>query len=260
MNITSLPFELQDFIYDFDGRYKTAMSRCLTLIKQRRKTPIGVRGSDCWTDSTRYTSSTRYDIMLLSEECNIPEYYAELQLRLARHKSRMVPLERGWGIKGVTSHLTRVGSSYLFKDVLGIYKVGLVYDSIVLDGVTYKSTTKVNSVALQYGPRVANRVLNAYGDETKVKCIDVLDPVFKKSIKGRKVKTFRELGVSENGIPSKDFYFNKEIIEGKEYFLDIRTQYFRTKRTGKIMGCIIRNNRGGIFDIIWNTEDRQPPK
>lgn len=250
--IISLPFELQDLIYDFDGRYKTAMSRCLTLIKQRGQTPLGLR-SDRWTHDLS-------DKIMRADLSKIPEYYAELHLRLARHKSRIVPLQRGWGIKGVTSHLTRVGSSYLFKDVLGIYKVGLVYDSIVLDGVTYKSTTKVNSVALQYGPRVANRVLNAYGVETKVKCIDVLDPVFKKNIKGRKVKAYRELGVSENGIPSKDFYFKKEIIEGKKYFLDIRTQYFRTKRTGKIMGCILRNNRGGIFDIIWNTEDRLPPK
>ena len=253
--ITSLPFELQDLIYDFDGRYKMAMSRCLTLIKQRRQTPIGMR-------SGSWTTDLRHDMLRFGDDdyIYIPEYYAELQNRLAWHKSRMVPLEHGWGIKGITSHLTRVPSSYLFKDVFGIYKVGLVYDSIVLDGVTYKSTTKVNSVALQHGPMVAKRILKAYGTETNVKCIDVLDPEFKKSIKGRKVKTFRELGVSENGIPGKDFYFKKEIIEGKEYFLDIRTQYFRTKRTGKIIGCIFRNNRGGIFDIIWYTEDRKPPK
>jgi hypothetical protein len=252
----SLPFELQDLIYDFDGRYKKAMSQCHTLIKQRRQTPIGMRGSDRWS------GSMRYDIMMFGEDTmtRLPEYYAELQIRLAKHKSRMVPLERGWGIKGITSELKRVASSYLFQDVLGIYKVGLVYDSIVIDGVTYKSTTKVNSVALQYGPRVANRVLKAYGVEPTVKCIDVLDPNFKKSIKRRKVKVYRELGVSENGIPGKDFFFKKEIIEGKEYFIDIRTQYLRTKRTGKIVGCIFRNNRGGIFDIIWYTEDRLPPK
>lgn len=243
--LTSLPLDLQDLIYVFDGRYKTAMTRCLTLIKQRMKTPIGRRGYDRWT------SSTRYDIMMFGENCNIPEYYAELQLRLAKHKSNMVPLERGWGIKGITSHLTRVGSSYLFQDVLGIYKVGLVYDSIVLDGVTYKSTTKVNSVALQYGPRVANRVLNAYGVETKVKCIDVLDPVFKKSIKGRKVKTFRELGVSENGIPSKDFYFTKVNIDGKEYFLDVRTDCFRATRTSRMLGRILRSKFNSNYTIRW---------
>ena len=243
--ITSLPFELQDLIYDFDGRYKTAMSRCLTLIKQRRHTPIGARGSDCWS------GSTRFDIMMCSEDRNIPEYYAELQLRLAKHKSRMVPLERGWGIKGITSHLTRVASSYLFKDVLGIYKVGLVYDSIVLDGVTYKSTTKVNSVALQYGPRVANRVLKAYGVETIVKCIDVLDPAFKKSIKGRKVKTYRELGVSENGIPSKDFYFKKMEIDGKNYFRDVRTNGLRATRTSRVLGRIIRSKYNSNYTIRW---------
>jgi len=245
MNITSLPFELQDLIYDFDGRYKTTMSRCLTLIKQRRKTPIGARGSDRWT------GTTRYDIMMLSEECNIPEYYAELQIRLAKHKSRMVPLEHGWGIKGITSHLTRVSSSYLFQDVLGIYKVGLVYDSIVLDGVTYKSTTKVNSVALQYGPRVANRVLKAYGTETIVKCIDVLDPAFKKSINGRKLKAFRELGVSENGIPSKDFYFEKMEIDGKNYFRDVRTDGLRATCTSRILGRILRSKFNSNYTIQW---------
>lgn len=189
--------------------------------------------------------------MMLGEECNIPEYYAELQLRLARHKSRMVPLEHGWGIKGITSHLNRVAKSYLFQDVLGIYKVGLVYDSIMLDGVTYKSTTKVNSVALQYGPRVANRVLNAYGTETIVKCIDVLDPAFKKSIKGRKVKTFRELGVSENGIPSKDFYFKKMEIDGKNYFRDVRTDGLRATHTSRVLGRIIRSKFNSNYMIQW---------
>ena len=252
----SLPFELQDLIYDFDGRYKKAMAQCLNLIKQRRQTPIGMRDSDRWT------GCTRYDIMMFGDDtmAQLPEYYAELQIRLAKHKSRMVPLERGWGIKGITSDLTRVSSSYLFKDVLGIYKVGLVYDSIFIDGVTYKSTTKVNSVALQYGPMVAKRVLKAYGVEPKVKCIDVLDPDFKKSIKGRKVKVFRELGVSENGIPGKDFFFKKEIVEGKEYFLDIRTDCFRVTRTSAMIGRIVRSRYNGNSFIRWYTLDGQPPK
>jgi hypothetical protein len=98
---------------------------------------------------------------------------------------------------------------------------------------------------------VANRMLKAYGVETKVKCIDVLDPVFKKNIKGRKVKVYRELGVSENGIPSKDFYFKKEIIEGKEYFLDIRTECFRATRTSRMLGRIIRSKFNSNYTIRW---------
>lgn len=249
MNITSLPFELQDLVYDFDGRYKTAMGRCLTLIKQRGQTPLGLR-SDRWTHDIS-------DKIMRADFSKIPEYYAELQYRIAKLKARLVPLEiKGWGVRGITDHLKRLPINYLFKDALGIYNVGMVNDSIMIDGITYKSTTKVNSVTLQEGSRVSGLWMRARGVETKVKCIDVLDPVFKKNIKGRKVKAYRELGVSENGIPSKDFYFKKIEIDGKKYFLDVRTRYVRVTRTTRVVGYLRTFNH----TVYWYTPDKLPPK
>jgi hypothetical protein len=248
--LLALPTEIQDLIYDFDGRYKTAMARTFTLIKQRVDTPLGKRESDRWSWDMGHIISL-FDES--STSIHRPEYYAELQRRIAWHKSRMVPLEKGWGIKGITSHLKKVASSYLFKDVLGIYKVGWVYDTIFIDGVTYKSTTKVNSVALQFGGRVSNRNLNVHGTETRVGCIDVLNPEFKKSIKGRKLKVYRELGVSENGIPGKDYYFKKMIIDGKEYYRDIRTQQLRRTLKGREVGYIDINRQGNWCVKIYDT-------
>jgi hypothetical protein len=88
-------------------------------------------------------------------------------------------------------------SSYCFKDALGSYKFGQVFDTVIINGMSYKSTEKIHSVSLD--------TLAFKGVNTVVKTIDVLDPRFKKTIKGRqiqKIKTYRELGVSENGIPA----------------------------------------------------------
>ena len=103
-------------------------------------------------------------------------------------------------IRGVTTHLKRVPKSYCFNDALGSYKLGMVFNTVIIDGIAYKSGERVYSVGLE--------TLAYKGVTTVVKCIDVLDPVFKKTIKGRqiqKIKTYRELGVSENGIPGTIF-------------------------------------------------------
>jgi hypothetical protein len=93
-------------------------------------------------------------------------------------------------------------SSYKFKDVLGCYNFGQVFDTVIMNGIAYKSTEKVHSVALDK--------LAFKGVTTVVKCIDILDPKFNKTIKGRqtqRVKVYRDLGVSENGIP-RNIYRN----------------------------------------------------
>jgi hypothetical protein len=36
MSLNALPVELQQVIYNFDGRYKAAMAHCLRIIRQRR--------------------------------------------------------------------------------------------------------------------------------------------------------------------------------------------------------------------------------
>jgi hypothetical protein len=107
----------------------------------------------------------------------------------------------------VTTHLKRLPKSYCFNDALGSYKLGMVFKTTIIDGISYKSSERVHSVALE---RRAWK-----GVTTVVKCIDILDPVFKKTVKGResaRLKIYRELGVSENGIPGAIF---KKLLGGR---------------------------------------------
>jgi len=190
--INLLPPRIKQMVYDFDGRYKIAKDKCIELIRQRGKTPIGLRGSDQF----RYVYLEINAFKMNTFHRDFPEYYAEVQRRIQMYRSRM---ENGH-IRGVTTHLKRLPKSYCFNDALGSYKLGMVFDTIIIDGIAYKSGERVYSVGLE--------TLAYKGTTTGVKCIDVLDPVFKKSIKGRhvqKIAIYRSLGVSENGIPGSIF-------------------------------------------------------
>ena len=185
-----LPPRMRQMVYDFDGRYKIAKDQCIELIRQRGLTPIGIDGSDArkniWMQINDFNMKTFHR--------DFPEYYAELDRRVKMYRSR---IENGH-IIGVTTHMKRAPkSSYKFKDALGCYNFGQVFDTVIMNGIAYKSTEKVHSVALE---KYAFK-----GVTTVVKCIDILDPKFKKTIKGRqtqKIKIYRELDVSENGIPA----------------------------------------------------------
>ena len=196
--INLLPPRIKQLVYDFDGRYKTAKNQCIELIRQRGQTPIGIRGSDKWSLVWKQVNAFK----MKTFHRDFPEYYAELERRVAMYRSRM---ENGH-IRGVTDHLKRAPKSYCFKDALGSYKFGQVFKTTIIDGISYKSSERVHSVALE--------TLAYKGVTTVVKCIDILDPDFKKTVKGRhsaRVKVYRSLGVSENGIPASIF---KEVLEG----------------------------------------------
>jgi hypothetical protein len=190
-----LPPRIRQLVYDFDGRYKIAKDKCIELIRQRGLTPIGLKGSDqcskVWEQVDSFNMKTFHH--------DFPEYYAEVDRRVKMYRSR---IENGH-VLGITTHMKRAPkSSYKFKDALGCYNFGKVFDTVIMNGIAYKSTEKVHSVALE---RLAFR-----GVTTVVKCIDILDPKFNKSIKGRqtqRVKMYRALGVSENGIP-RNIYRN----------------------------------------------------
>jgi hypothetical protein len=190
--INLLPPRIKQLVYDFDGRYKNAKDKCMKLIRQRGKTPIGIRGSDAWNNVWKKVDAFNMDTFYR----DFPEYYAELERRIAMYRSRM---ENGH-IRGVTTHLKRLPKSYCFNDALGSYKLGMVFKTVIIDGISYKSSERVHSVALEK---------RAYkGVTTVVKCIDVLDPVFKKTVKGHRSarnKVYRSLGVSDNGIPAPIF-------------------------------------------------------
>jgi len=205
--INLLPPRIKQMVYDFDGRYKTAKNQCIELIRQRGQTPIGIKGSDAF----KHVWSKINDFKMKTFHRDFPEYYAELERRLAMYRSRM---ENGH-IRGVTTHLKRLPKSYCFNDALGSYKLGMVFNTVIIDGISYKSSERIHSVGLE--------TLAFKGVTTVVKCIDVLDPVFKKSIKGRqKVKVYRSLGVSENGIPASIF---KKILANHFGFNDTWYKY-----------------------------------
>jgi hypothetical protein len=200
--MNSLPFELQQLVYDFDGRYTQAMARSFVLIKQRRYTPIGLRAQASWSVTSRQIAA--FDGK--SFHRRFPEYYAEVEQRVRHWKNR--------------------APSKCFKDVLGIYRSGQVYETILINGVPYKSTEKVYSVAMEHS---ATAIGNARGITPIVKCIEILDPAFQKKVKKRKdpIKTFRELGLSANGLTKEEYgayYFSTldkhEVeVDGKEYWL-----------------------------------------
>lgn len=198
--INLLPPRIKQMVYDFDGRYKKCKDQCIEIIRQRGQTPIGLEGSAPMAEV--YILINCFPMKTLHRD--YPEYYAEVQRRVSMYRSRM---ENGH-IRGVTTHMKRAPkSSYSFKDALGSYKFGQVFDTVIIDGKCYKSSEKIRSVALE---KLAYK-----GTPTVVKCIDILDPAFKKTIKGRqtqKIKTYRELGVSENGIPAAIF---KKVLEGR---------------------------------------------
>jgi len=197
--INLLPPRIKQLVYDFDGRYKTAKNQCIELIRQRGQTPTGLWGSG--PPSEVYIQTNHFNMKTFYRD--YPEYYTELQRRVSMYRSRM---ENGH-IRGVTTHLKRAPKSYSFKDALGSYKFGQVFDTVIINDISYKSTEKIHSVSLD--------TLAFKGVNTVVKTIDVLDPRFKKTIKGRqiqKIKTYRELGVSENGIPGAIF---KKVLEGR---------------------------------------------
>lgn len=186
-----LPPRIRQLVYDFDGRYKIAKDKCIELIRQRGLTPSGIRGYDEWKKV--YVQVNEFDMKTF--HTRLPQYYAELNHRLAMYRSRIDPSGH---IRGMTTHLKRLPKKYCFNDALGSYILGQVFETVMINGKAYKSIDKAQGVALDsYG---------RYGTTpTIVKCINVLDPEFKKNIKGRqtqKTKIYRELGVSENGIPA----------------------------------------------------------
>jgi len=197
--INLLPPRIKQMVYDFDGRYKIAKNQCIELIRQRGQTPIGIKGSDAF----KHVWSKINDFKMKTFHRDFPEYYAELEHRLTMYRSRM---ENGH-ICGVTTHLKRLPKSYCFNDALGSYKLGMVFKTVIIDGISYKSTERVHSVGLE--------TLAYKGVTTVVKFIDILDPIFKKTIKGRhsaRAKVYRSLGVSDNGIPASIF---KKILNGR---------------------------------------------
>ena len=167
-----LPCDIQDYIYSFDGRYKRIMAACLERIKQRRYSSVGVN---------RHTRPPKH--------FNPREYDLEVQRRVAIYRSRMVlrdPDDPGLGghIRGVTTHLYRPQTSYVFKDAIGVYMLGMVKETIIVDGKSYVCSEKTFSVARYEGSR------EPHGTDTVVKQIHL---------------TMDEVDLAKNGVRGEIF-------------------------------------------------------
>jgi hypothetical protein len=246
---------MRQMVYDFDGRYRTAKNQCIELIRQRGQTPIGIRGSDAWLNVWKKVDAFNMDTFYR----DFPEYYAELERRIEMYRSRM---ENGH-IRGVTTHLKRLPKSYCFNDALGSYKLGMVFKTVIIDGISYKSSERIHSVGLE------RRAFK--GVTTVVKCIDILDPVFKKTVKGRqtqKVKVYRSLGVSDNGIPASIFKkilanrfgFTEAWYEHRKYnppasLAAVTGMIERSKGDGNMLrnGCFILDGKGYYICVKTGT-------
>ena len=221
-----LPPRVRQHIYDFDGRYKIAKGECLKIIKE-----MGLAAAKK-KDVIGSLARSRSDMTVETYHSCWPLYYAEIQRRVAKYRG----LLKDGHILGVTTHLKRAPKSYYFKDALGSYYLGTDYDTIFINNTAYKSTKKVFTVVMEPLYR------GDYGTQTVVKRIDILDPVYIKSIKlkGKKrEQLFRELGVSENGIPGRDLYYEAITIDGKNYFLE--NKHFTRG------GLILKTRSGGAL-------------
>ena len=230
MSLNALPAELQQVVYDFDGRYKSAMARCLRIIRERgstfRDNKMSSLDDGCYVDK-------------------YPAYYAEVLLRAKRYQCQMEN-----GIRMVNKNPSR--GRCAFRDVIGIYEFGLVQHFTVIQGKAYKSCSWANGVTIGTWLAPTSTIT------TVVKCIDVLDPVFQKSVKD--VKEWRDLGVSENGLPEKEYYksiFGADVemfdvaVDRKDYTL-VKSRY--VCRGGLIYGELVENDEDA--EVVWLTDAR----
>jgi hypothetical protein len=239
-----LPPRIRQLVYDFDGRYRIAKGKCLQIIKEMGEAKqkhhdmchgfvIGI--------------GRRTDFNIQTYHSCWPHYYAEIERRVAKYRGLLVDGH----IRGITTHVKHAPRSHTFKDAVGSYYLGTSYDTVFIDGTAYRSTKKVFTI-----------VMEPYnigcGTTTVVKCIDVLNPLFIKSIKARgqkRAKVFRDLGISENGIPGRDVYFEPITIDGKDYFMENKVMtvggYIRKTRSSPVLGHI---NARGV--VTWYGDKR----
>jgi hypothetical protein len=196
---TALPFEIQDYIYAFDGRYKKAMDHTIRLIKGWGMTQTAIR-------LRRHYPAK--ECIKLNGTIPSKHFHKELLQRLKRHQRYLTPeggIDPRNYVKGAGTWYTpkRVNgvvsdNGMVFKDVLGTYKVTKEHRMTIIDGEEYISTKKhfVVSICDRYG-----QMLTAGNVPTKVSTYYLFDPELIKKIKRRKdpAKVFLEHGLSPNG-------------------------------------------------------------
>lgn len=183
MNFSSLPFEIQDYIYAFDGRYKTAMNQCVVLIKELGKT--AVQGNSSWSCDSLILLETERRAKMYSRHLG-----ADRVIRL-RHKIIDPTIGR------------EPGYSNMFKDVLGVYSIMAEQKTIWVDGEEYTSTKYYPFVG-EHSCIRPDELRGVIGSTTRESKYYLLDPEVQKTL--RRKGSFLEHGLSPNGKrPKKSF-------------------------------------------------------
>jgi hypothetical protein len=235
--LTSLPFEIQDYIFELDGRYKTAMKKTLILIEEWGKTTVN--GEFSWSTKSPFNLEAERRAEMYSRHLGDDNV---IRLRHAVIDTR---------IKG--------GEFYhLFKDVLGAYSIMAKPRTILVDGEEYKSTKFYKYVG-KLTSVTRHELKNAIGTTTRESRFYLLDPKVQKKL--RRDNAFLEHGLSLNGKrvkkvfktkPKPQFVFNpatdvEVVLDGVDY-------YMRNSDIISIDGRIVAMVDGD--DAVWLGDER----
>jgi len=208
--LTALPFEIQDYIFEFDGRYKTAMKKTLYLIEEWGKT--AVHGKYSWANESPILLESRRRAKMYDRHLGDDDV-----IRM-RHKVIDTTIGREPGFHD------------LFKDVFGVYSILAKKRKILVDGEEYKSTKYYNYVGI-IATANSSEIKAAIGTTPRESRFYLLDPNVQKKL--RRDNTFLEHGLSLNGKrvkkvfktkPKPKFVFNPDtdvevVIDGVDYYM-----------------------------------------
>jgi len=235
--LTSLPFEIQDYIFDFDGRYKIAMKKTLTLIEEWGKTTVN--GEFSWSTKSPFNLEAERRAEMYSRHLGDDNV-----IRL-RHAV-------------IDAHIKGGEFYHLFKDVLGAYSIMAKPRTILVNGEEYKSTKFYKYVG-KLTSITRNELRNAIGTTTHESRFYLLDPKVQKKL--RRTNSFLEHGLSLNGKrvkkvfktkPKPVFVFNpatdvEVVLDGVDY-------YMRNSDIISIDGRIVAMVDGD--DAVWLGDER----
>jgi hypothetical protein len=204
--LIALPYEIQDYIFEFDGRYKATMSKCANLVKEWGKTAI--HGNYSWAKDSPILFETERRAAMYTRHLTDDDV---IQMRHRVIETRKL-----------------VGFHYLFRDVFGVYSVLAKPRVIMVDGEEYKSTKYYKYIgALTMAS--SSDINSALRTKTRESRFYLLDPKVQKKL--RRTNSFLEHGLSPNGKRVKKvfksakpaFVFNpatdSEVIDGTDYYM-----------------------------------------
>lgn len=202
MNLfNALPFEMQQYIYTFDGRYKQAMDKTLVLIKEWGRSDGGAR----FSGNKRIPNNRAYKTWIKPS----PNFDKELGRRVIQFQRHLTPkgsINRSGRAKCMWGQWVNTSGNLVFMDIFGCFDV------------SKWSKERGFTVTIAFSgmePKV-------HKTHTKVSKLDLLDPVVQKKLRtcNDPVNAFRAYGLSPNGTkPVPNHWFDKVDIDGRTYII-----------------------------------------